>query len=104
MNLQLLIAGDNVPDLELAGLCEHTGEVWPGFAFIAVAANDELFDAHCEAAVSAGAVVILCAPHPPFVQSTLTFLLCRLSMWQHVAVNWRPHFMATRVPVSCVLA
>ena len=63
MNLQLLIAGDDVPDLELAGLCEHTGEVRPGFAFIAVAANDELFDAHCEAAVSAGAVVILCAPH-----------------------------------------
>jgi len=62
MNLQLLIAGDNVPDLELAGLCEHTGEVRPGFAFIAVAANDEVFDAHCDAAVSAGAVVILCAP------------------------------------------
>ena len=29
MNLQLLLAGDNVPDLELAGLCEHTGEVRP---------------------------------------------------------------------------
>ncbi len=62
MNLQALLIDDRVPSLELDGLCEHTAEVQPGFAFIGVAANDEVLKEHCRIAAEQGAVAMLCQP------------------------------------------
>ena len=62
MNLQALLIDDQVPALELDGLCEHTAEVQPGFAFIGVAANDETLKEHCRAAAEHGAIAMLCQP------------------------------------------
>ncbi len=60
MNLQTLLVDERAPSLELDGLCEHTAEVAPGFAFIGVAANDETLKEHCTAAARQGAVAMLC--------------------------------------------
>ena len=46
--------------MTLSGLSEHSGEVESGYGFIAVAANDETFNAHCAQAVAQGAAAILC--------------------------------------------
>lgn len=60
MNLQTLLADNTLPALELQGLAEHTAEIAPGFAFICVAANAATLLQHCEAAVTGGAVALLC--------------------------------------------
>ncbi len=60
MNLRSLMNEPSAPDVEIAGLAEHTGEVGQGFAFIGVASDPRALDEHCRAAVHAGAVAVLC--------------------------------------------
>ncbi len=64
MNLRLLLSDTDAPDLglpdvELTGLSEHTGEVEPGFGFCAVATEPETLAVHCEQAIRSGAAAIL---------------------------------------------
>jgi len=59
MNLRELLQRDDVPDIDLVDLAEHSGEVALGCGFIAVAEGTELRDKHVQAAVQAGASVIL---------------------------------------------
>ena len=59
MKLRELLQRDDVPDIDLVDLAEHSGEVAPGCGFIAVAEGTELRDKHVQAAVQAGASVIL---------------------------------------------
>ncbi len=59
MNLRALLNDVSLPDINLAGLSEHTAEVMPQFGFLGVAANDTTLRQHCESAVQQGAVAVL---------------------------------------------
>ncbi len=52
-------ASQLLPDMDLAGLCEHTQEVEPGFGFVAVAKDTQNLQQHCLAAQQSGASVLL---------------------------------------------
>ena len=54
MNLRKLL-GEQWPDLQVSGLCEHTDEVFPGCAFFAVAGDSSVALAHAEKALADGA-------------------------------------------------
>lgn len=60
MNLQTLLKSPTAPAFELAGLAEHSAEVAADFGFIGVAADAAVLEAHCRAAVDAGARAVLC--------------------------------------------
>jgi len=59
MNLQHLLQRDDVPSMEVVDVAEHNADVTQGCAFVAVADATASRSAHIQAAVAAGASIIL---------------------------------------------
>ncbi len=62
MNLRTLLNDPQVPDVDIVGLCEHTDEVQPGYAFCAVSEDPRTAQIYCRDARDKGATVLLLQP------------------------------------------